>query len=180
MNVGVTQISKEEFNNNIKIRFKNILDGFSKYSYKTLKGNDKYSFKKNEHLFIDFIEEVYKLNTIEGIKNSCYIDFYLKDLNEEEYNTLLEGLDISDRESLDYVRNSCTINTEYFEVNDISIISTLTKMCTRELFFITFYFTKLPVTIWGNYNLSFPMFYEDEDIIGAYRDIIEKYELDIK
>ena len=57
-----------------------------------------------------------------------------------------------------------TYNDMFFEISDKKYIKLLTKLCTRELFFITFYFTKGPVTIWGNYNLKFPLFYDKDNI----------------
>jgi len=183
MNIAITPISKEDFNNNVKIRFKNILDGFDNYNYRNLTAKDTTNFKFNENAFIKFIEEAYKLNKNETKIQSCYIDFYLKDLNDDSYNKLLGGLDIEDRESLNYIKSilseNTTINTEYFEVNDISIIPLLTKMCTRELFFITFYFTAIPLTIWGNYNLNFPIFFEDDSILDKYKDIAEDCSLNV-
>ena len=62
-------------------------------------------------------------------------------------------------------------NNNYYKINDKKLIKLLTKLCTRELYFITFYFYKNPVTIWGNYNLKFPLFYEDNTNIKDYIDI---------
>lgn len=180
MNIGLNPISEEEFNSKVKIKFKNILDGFDKYNYKNLKGNNDYTFKDNEQAFIDFIENVYKYNITESPNNSCYIDFYLKDLSEVDYNNLLKELEFEERVCLNQIKNINKINTEYFEIMDISIVKLLTKMCTRELFFITFYFTQIPLTIWGNYNLNFPMFYEKQEILDIYIDIIQKYKLNIE
>lgn len=183
MNIGITPISKENFNNNVKIRFKNILDGFNNYNYRSLTAKDITNFKFNEDAFIKFIEEAYKLNKNKSKIQSCYIDFYLKDLNDDDYNKLLEGLDSEDKERLNYIKTISsekkTFNTEYFEVNDISIITLLTKMCTRELFFITFYFTAIPLTIWGNYNLNFPIFFEDDSVLDKYINIAEACTLNI-
>lgn len=180
MNLEINSISEEEFNTSVKIRFKNILDGFNQYNSKTLNANDNYSFEENEKYFIGFIEEVYKFNSSKGRESSCYVDFYLKDLSNSEYIDLLKGLDFEDREQLENIRNTNLLNTQYFEVKDVSVIKLLTKMCTRELFFITFYFTEIPLTIWGNYNLNFPIFYENEEVISEYIDIIEKYGLNMK
>ena len=185
MNIGIKPISKDTFNHKVKIRFKNILDGFNNYKYKNLIGSNIIDFKSNEREFIRFLEEAYKLNESK-VKNKtiCYIDFYLKDLSDAEYNKLLEGLDREDRDLLNRIRSvfmsNPPITTEYFEVNDISIIPLLTKMCTRELFFITFYFTELPLTIWGNFNLIFPIFFEDENVLNKYIDIADSCNLIIK
>lgn len=179
MNIGLRPISKEIFENNVNIRFNNILDGFNNYKYKHLECNYDVNLKFNEMNFIKFIEESYKLN-----KNSCYIDFYIKNLNQYEYNKLLEGLDGEDKNILnsiwEYILKNSSYVTEYFEVNDIYILKLLVKMCTRELFFITFYFTEIPLTIWGNYNLSFPIFFEDDSILDTYIETAKKLKLYIR
>lgn len=179
MNIGLKPICKETFTNNVKIRFNNILDGFNNYKSKNLECNYNIDFKFKEMNFIKFIEESYKLN-----KNSCYIDFYIKNLNEGEYNKLSEGLDAGDKDLLNsiwecIIKNSSDF-TEYFEVNDVSILKLLVKMCTRELFFITFYFTEIPLTIWGNYNLSFPIFFENDSVLDIYIETAKKVELNIR
>lgn len=176
MNIGIEAISEEKFNDKVKIKFKNVLDGLNEYKYKNLNSVDGDNFEQEEQKFVNFLEETYKLNVSDcNCEEFCYIDFYLKDLNEDDYKKLLDGIDVLDREKIDYIRsaiiNNKIINTVYFRVNDISIIKVLTEMCTRELFFITFYFTNIPLTIWGNYNLSFPIFYEDEYAIEKYLEI---------
>lgn len=183
MSLGIRGIEKGKFNKSVKIRFKNILEGFNNYKYKTLTSKESEDFKVSEKNFIKFMKQVYKLNKDES-NNFCYIDFYLKDLNNEEYEKLLKRLETEEAEKLNYIRtsmlNNKIIDTIYFEVSDISTISLFTKMCTRELFFITFYFSNINLTVWGNYNLSFPIFYENELIIDKVLEIANLSDLNIK
>ena len=51
------------------------------------------------------------------------------------------------------------------------LIPFLVRLSTREIFFITFYFNKIPITIWGNYNMEFPCFFENEKDMNFYKNL---------
>lgn len=65
-------------------------------------------------------------------------------------------------------------DTVYFKVLDKEIIELITKLNTRELFFCTVYFLDTPLTVWGNYNLEFPIFYKEEEGLETYKELIDK------
>ena len=72
--------------------------------------------------------------------------------------------------------NKQEIKSVYFELHNKDLMSFI----TRELFFCTIYFMEKPMTIWGNYNLSFPMFFEENNMLEIYRDLAKKHNLDVR
>ena len=169
-------ISEDEFKNKIKIRFNNILDGFDRYSNGLLEYNgDNDSFKIKEGCFINFFNEALELN-----KGKVIIDLYIKNLEDESLARLLEGLDERDKNILIDNINKQEIKSVYFELHNKDLMSFITRLNTRELFFCTIYFMEKPMTIWGNYNLSFPMFFEENNMLEIYRDLAKKHNLDVR
>ncbi|MDK0564553.1 hypothetical protein P5E48_03730 [Clostridium perfringens] len=171
----LNSISEDEFKNKIKVRFNNILDGFDKYSNGLLEYNgDNESFQIKEECFINFFNEALELN-----KGKVIIDLYIKDLENESLARLLEGLDERDKNILIDI-NKQEIKSVYFELDNKDLMSFITRLNTRELFFCTIYFMKKPMTIWGNYNLSFPMFFEENNMLEIYIDLAKKHNLDVR
>ncbi len=162
MNLEV--INNKDFINIIKIRFNNILYGFDNYNYIELScKSNKYESEEN---FIRAIESFYEIND-----GNLIIDFYKNRLNKDSITFIKSNLDMEDNIVFDKFIDLVNENNNYYKINDKKLIKLLTKLCTRELYFITFYFYKNPVTIWGNYNLKFPLFYEDNTNIKDYIDI---------
>lgn len=169
-------ISEDEFKNKIKIRFNNILDGFDRYSNGLLEYNgNSDSFKIKEDCFINFFNEALVLN-----KGKAIIDLYIKNLEDESLNRLLEGLDERDKNILIENVNKQEIKSVYFQLDNKELMSFITRLNTRELFFCTIYFIEKPMTIWGNYNLSFPMFFEENNMLEIYIDLAKKHNLDVR
>ena len=65
----------------------------------------------------------------------------------------------------------------YYKVTDKSLIPFLARLNTREVFFVTFYFTKKPLTVWGNYNMTFSCFTENKEDLEFYKKIAKHYSL---
>lgn len=162
----VEVVSKIDFNKAVNIKFKNILVGFDQYNY-----IDIHSLKnKKDEIEFDYIksvEEFYDLNEGELI-----IDFYKSNLNEDSIENIKSNLDLNDITYFNNILNCVDNDNIYYKIKEKKYISLLIKLCTRELFFITFYFYKYPATLWGNYNLNFPLFYEG-DYIDKYLTILK-------
>ena len=160
-----------EFNKNISIRFKNILDGFDLYKNFQITGTDLYDFECN---MINFLNEILKINN-----NHCYIDLYLTSLTlDEKYNLL----NICAEEDKTILLKHINLNHDnpYYKVSSEALIPFLVRLNTREAFFVTFYFTHIPLTVWGNYNLIFPCFTNNEANNKYYYDIALRNNLIIK
>ncbi|MDZ5252418.1 hypothetical protein [Clostridium sp. LIBA-8841] len=169
-------ISEEDFKEKIHIRFNNILNGLDTYSNGLLEyGGKEKSFEEKEEDFINFFNELFELEEGEVI-----VDFYIKNLDKESKNRLLENLEGDDKEILKNHIESDDINSVFFECQSKELMSFITKLNTRELFFCTVYLRKVPMTIWGNYNLSFPMFFKEKDVLEIYKDLAKKNNLEVR
>jgi hypothetical protein len=158
-------ISEEIFKEKVNIRFENIYDGFDRFESIML---ESMIADISEEKTIDFISKAYQLN---GEDNS-YVDFYLSRLNKGAKNNLLALLNDEDKEMLKRIINEVSVETIYFKLSS-EIIPFITRLSTREVFFCTFYFTKYPCTIWGNYNMQFPVFFDKKDDIEKYKENFE-------
>ncbi len=163
-------VNNLNFKNIITVRFNNIIEGFDNYKYIELSPVNIEG--ENEENFIKAFEEFYDIN-----EGSLIIDFYKNKMDYKSINFIKNNLSIEDNILFDKIINEISDNNIYYKINNKNYIRLLTRLCTRELFFITFYFYKYPVTIWGNYNLKFPLFYEDNKYINEYIKIAQTNKL---
>lgn len=161
-------LEKKDFEKIIKIKFNNILEGLDKYEHIELTSS-KNSIVDIESEFINIIESFFDLND-----GKLIIDFYKKNLNEESIEYIKRNLDFEDIKIFDELFDFCDNENIYYSIKSKKYLRLLIKLNTRELFFITFYFYKYPITIWGNYNLKFPMFYDKNSSIKNYINILDK------
>ncbi|MBE6050504.1 MAG: hypothetical protein E7214_07585 [Clostridium sp.] len=167
MSTFLVPITNDFFNNIIKIKFKNVLDGFNNYPSYTIMSNNKTNEIKEE-IITKFILKVFKINN-----NLCYIDFYISKLQKEDINNLIK---LTPNEDKDILIQNINLKHDgiYYKVDNKELIPFLVRLSTREIFFITFYFNKIPITIWGNYNMEFPCFFENENDMKFYKDLWKK------
>lgn len=169
MNEFIIQVSDDKFKNDVNIKFDNILDGFSSYKNFTLVANN---IKDGESKIISFIEKIFEENNYE-----VYIDFYITKLSPENKKKLFELIPIEDKNQFNIILNSTDHNGVFYKVLDKTLIPPLVRLNTKEIFFITFYFTNRPITIWGNYNLNFPCFLNTEKDFDFYYNIAKSFNL---
>lgn len=162
-------ISEEEFKKRVSIYFNNINEGFSNFKSKVLEEN-----YNSQGDFIGFISECFKLN---GVENS-YVDFYYYNLSIEDRERLRSFLDKDERKFLEKHIENINKDAIYFKLTE-EFIEFLTNISLKEILFSTFYFTKIPCTIWGNYNRKFPIFFKSEKEIEFYDGLSENYGLKI-
>lgn len=172
MKLLLQPINEEIFKENITIRFNNINDGFNRFENFIL--HDKSNDSMEEKL-IEFIDKALQLNEEEN----SYVDFYLSRLNEEEKNKMLKLLNDDDKKILKRLITEVKDETIYFRLSK-EIIPFFTRLSTREIFFCTFYFAKFPCTIWGNYNMKFPVFFNDKENGEKYKNIADECGVEIK
>lgn len=128
---------------------------------------------KYENSYIQFIEDIYKLNNCLPV----IVDIYLNDLDNMNILRILDTLDYQDKLLfIDLIKNNKS-RTHLFSIKDKKILSLFIKLSTRELMFSIFHFTNLPITIVGNFDLSFPIFYERENDFKKYLTIARKNNL---
>lgn len=184
-------ITIEEFNSIKKIEINNIDEGFKNYTHgvldthnkgltlaeanKFLGSLEKYNLKYEER-FINFMKKIYKFN-----KNKpTIVDFYLKNIDNAGILRILNYLDYDDK--LIFINHVRNLNTDsvYFLLDNEELIPFITKLSTRELHFCTVHFTEMPLTVWGNYELSFPVFFREHKDVKLYENMARKNNLFIR
>jgi len=168
-------VSEELFKAKVKIRFSSINEGFDKFQNFILKSKGEESKNTDEQKFIEFIDKVFQLN---GQENS-YIDFYLSKLDKKVKENLFTSLNEEDKAILKRHINEIEDETIYFRLQR-ELIPFITRLCIREILFSTFYFTKFPCTIWGNYNMRFPIFFDNVDNVNKYKEVLENCGLSLE
>ena len=165
-------ICDKEFKDNVNIRFNNISEGFNRFKSSILRENEYSKEESFEEKVINFTMEAFRLN---GEENS-YVDFYYNELEDEAKIRLEELLNEKDKEFLCKFKNGNKGTGIYFRLTEESI-PFITRLNTMEILFCTIYFVKEACTIWGNYNKSFPILYENDEVIDKYKIIAEKSNL---
>lgn len=141
-------INEEIFKKNVKIRFDNINDGLERFNHEILE-------IKNENELIQYIENLYDENGFDNF----YVDLYLNRIDKNNENQFIDMLCEEDKSTYENVKKEYDNSTVYYKI-DKSLIPFITRLSTREVLFTTIYLTKNNKTIWGNYDMKFPIFYE--------------------
>ena len=128
---------------------------------------------KYEHRYIQFIEDIYRVNDYEPV----IIEVNLNDLENLDILRILEGLDYKDKLLfIDIVRfNQSKSNT--FSIENKELLNLFIKLSTREILFSVFHFTKIQITIVGAWDLSFPVFSYNKNDFKELLSIATKNEL---
>ena len=155
------EISNNEFNKEVNVRFNNILNGFDEYPNITL---DFKELGYSEDKIISIVEEIYDKNNGE-----CYVDFYISKLSDEGKANFLDMISNDDREFFESIIKDRNDDC-YFKILSKELIAKFMRLNTREIFFVTFYFTTKPITIWGNYDLKFPCFFDTNETMEFYKE----------
>ena len=125
------------------IYFERIEDGFEQYSYYFLEGTKK-----------EVCDRVRDIIENEGFEN-CYVDFYYNQLHAEEKRIVEQVLT---KDEFDYIITNTSKESIFYPLTKRLLEITL-KLSIDEILFSSFYCCKTPLTIWGNYNNKFPVFY---------------------
>lgn len=160
------------FKEKVKIKFDNIIQGFNNYKNKTIKAIDNKDF---ENKMLGFLKEAALLNNIDN----SFVDFYYNFLKQEDKNKLENMLSENGKKFLMDFKAKNSTKGVYYKL-PIDSIEFINKMNCKEILFSTIYFTKIPCTIWGNYNNKFPIFYKSEKDLTNYKNIAQKYNLIIE
>lgn len=141
-------ISEKTFKENVRIRFDNINDGFNSFNHELLEG-------KNEAELIEYIINSYDENGFDNF----YIDLYFNRIDKNNETQFIDMLCEEDKITYENIKKEYDDSTVYYKI-DKSLIPFITRLNTREILFTTIYLTKTNKTIWGNYEMKFPIFYE--------------------
>ncbi len=130
-------------------------EGFTDYEYLILKG-DKAGYK-------EFMSKALSMNG----KSRSYADFYYNNLSEEQKDLFLKALP---KEKSEYFKHKTWTEGIYYPLDE-ELLDFLLGITMDELLFSSFYFTKYPCTVWGNYDLKFPVFFRDKETRNRYREL---------
>lgn len=156
----VKSISTEEFKSLNSIYFSNILEGLNNYHNLTLNLN----VKKNPHKYLsDLLSNIFEIN-----KGNFYIDFYKNNLDEKSIDYIRNKISADNLDYFNTLLTEVNSDTIFYKVLDKKIIPLIAELSSREIFFITYYSTLYPISIWGNYNLQFPCFFNDQATMDFY------------
>jgi hypothetical protein len=187
-----TPVSKEEFESLIEIKvIEDLEEGFENYVSGILDIRETAPTEKElesipfgviedyniiyEERFIQFLKRVHEENN--GERN--FVDCYFKEAHSGGILTLMEFLDYKDKLVLIELLRKGIDDNPYLELNE-EILELMLKLSTRELLFTTMYYRKRPITIWGNYDLAFPVFFKTEEDKEYYKNLAKEYDLYIR
>lgn len=93
-------------------------------------------------------------------ETGCFADFYFGRLTDGEQAAVLSKLSENSREYI--LALDAGPDDLYYQLDgpDDPGLSLLADLSARELLFSTFYFTRPRCTVWGNYGLKYPVFYD--------------------
>ena len=161
-------ITTSQFNDLVKSKFNNIIDGFNNYKNFEINGNNS---NTPENSIICFLSKIFETNN-----NEMYIDLFFNQLSETEKNNVINLCPVEYKKTIINIIN-INHNEPYYKVCDKKIIPLLVSLNTHEIFFTTFFCVKIPITIWGNYNMNFPCFFNNIDSLNFYKKIASNYNL---
>lgn len=148
-------VSEEEMKRRKAILIKNVEDGFREYSSVILKG-DKNSMQS-------FLEKCLREN-----EKEAFADFYYPVLSPEHKEAFLKGLDEDGRKILSAFE--CSSGQVFYPLMEDNL-SFLAEMTAKNWLFSSFFFTRYPAVVWGNYNLEYPLFCRDSVTLDFYKKI---------
>lgn len=99
----------------------------------------------------DFIRQLWEKNG----KENAYVDCYFPFLEEESQEMVLEALSLEQQE---YLKKLTVGKDDLFLPLDDMLLSIAVTLNDKELLFFSFYFTKEPCTVWGNYKQEYVIF----------------------
>ncbi|MGL4740252.1 MAG: hypothetical protein ACRC41_05520 [Sarcina sp.] len=174
-------VNKIDFMLEVNIKVNNITQGFEKYKYKILAGNEEKLNLHEEKIldenykekFLSFFRELFLLNDKEGI----LVDFYMENLTQESIDKMMLCLNGDEGNVLKEFIEKSNCEGTYFKIKDLKLFLVIAKLSIKEMFFSTFYLLNPQITIWSNYNKEFPVFYLDENSLEPYKKIIKENSL---
>lgn len=145
------KIDLEELKKKNVIYIENIQEGFNKYPNTMFEGN--------EEQVNNAIRQLINLN---GLENS-YADFYYGRLDHEEKNRVKAALD--EKEVIVIASLQLSAEDIFLRLNS-ELLEILLKLTVNEVLFSSFYFSKYPCVVWGNYGRRYPVFFKDDSVMN--------------
>ena len=138
-------MTAEELKKKGGLYFERIQEGWAKYDWEK-----RYM---SQSMAVTYFRELMEKN---GPENS-FVDCYYHFLEEDSRKKIREALSSREAEYLD--RLSETAEDLIFPLDE-ELLEIGTKLNEKEMLFFTFYFTRFPCTVWGNYKQEYICFRE--------------------
>lgn len=137
--------------------------------------NDDFTFAKNETKYLKFIEEIFELSSL-----PTFVEFDIENLSNSEIIQILNTLDYQDKNNwINFIRNINNSKSNFFEIDNINELKMFFKIMARESNFPTIHFENGKVNMLGNYDLFFPLFFNNIELFEKYKKTAKKYNLSI-
>ena len=150
-------LSNEQFMNSGCLYFERYEEGVEKYPNEIVTGTEA---ELNLLLSALFYEN--------GPEES-FVDFYYHKLTQEAQQKLSTVLN---EEQMFYVQKITKNATTVFYQLTKELLEITAVLNAKEMLFSTYYFSKIPCTIWGNYERKYPIFYKNEEVREKIEGII--------
>ncbi len=167
-------IDKEVFDNVIKVKPINIIEGFDNFNSAIIRDYGSSKEKEIEAKFHSLLNKLYK-----G-EEDLIVDYYGNKISNEEFNSMISNLNEDEAKFLNRIREDKNNSSVYFKIEKVEELDLLLKLSLRSILFSTFYFIKDNLTIWSNYDYKFVIFFSEERSLEKYRMIVEECDLVLK
>lgn len=160
----VYSISKEELLAAGCLHAKKVNEAFALYESAVVSADTVYDMRA-------FITRMYREN-----EGAVYADFYYPVLDPESREKFRACLDETQLEMAEAFR--AVDGQVYYPIEEEGLLCFLLEVTARNWLFSTFYFANKRTMLWGNYDLKFPIFCEDKDILQEYMELAKEYGLE--
>lgn len=160
-----SSMCKDEFLETGAMYAKTLTEAMERYEYAVLSGREK------EYMRL-FLEKVMEKN-----KDASYADFYFSMLKPEEQKRVQEEL--SETELIEFFKFDVSKQQIFYKICQDSA-TFLFEVTARNSLFSTFYFANKKAMIWGNYDLKFPLFCEEKEVLKEYLLLADDCGLEIE
>lgn len=99
-----------------------------------------------------------------------FADFYYSMVSEEARAMIMSVLTPEEKIIISSLDTSDGI---YYPLTE-ELLPVLLKLTSREILFSTFYFSKYPCTLWGNYDMQYPVLFRDGAVREHYEGLIRQ------
>ena len=117
-------------------------------------------------------------NFLLELDNELIVDYYGNKINDIAFERMINVLEYEEKLYLKEIKEKYSEELFFYNIEE-KFLEIILKLSLEEILFSSFYI-KNEVTIWGNYNLSFTMFFERNNMLDIYRDLAKKHNLDVR
>ncbi|WP_088041825.1 hypothetical protein [Bacillus sp. EAC] len=123
--------------------------------------NHNLKYEKN---FLLFFEKIFELNSGQPIFVQLSIPFSNKSFSNMKTVDLEEYKNVLEKDSFAFLHNLLKSNSNVFKVTSLQALQLISTLSTREVCFGNIFFPALETVIVGNFELSFPVYCNDNNI----------------